>query len=149
MLITNHVLVGALVGTLSPSSKSAYLLGVVSHFACDAIPHYGGIDKEDFLALAVKDGLRGLALMGAITSLTPKPARKRVFMGMLGACTPDANKPSKLVFGRSPFPQFIERFHSNIQIESLDKLKFEQTLMIGGSLVAALSLYAAHRRSEV
>lgn len=149
MLITNHVLVGALVGTLAPSSSKAYALGVVSHFVCDAIPHYGGIKPEEFLPLAVKDGLRGLALLGLITRFTPATRRRRVVAGMLGACTPDINKPSALVFGRSPFPEVVERFHRGIQIERLDRLKFENTLMATGSIAAAILLYAANSKPKI
>ncbi len=37
---------------------------------------------------------------------------------MWGACLPDADKPSDLFFGRSPFPAAVDRFHVAIQRES-------------------------------
>ena len=61
MLITNHVLAGALVGLASPGPVSAFGVGVVSHFAMDVVPHWGDPDHEAFLRVAYVDGLVGLA----------------------------------------------------------------------------------------
>jgi hypothetical protein len=41
VLITNHVLTGAVIGLALPPRRrfSAAVLGVASHFALDAVPH--------------------------------------------------------------------------------------------------------------
>ena len=45
MLITNHVLSGAVVGLTSPDALSAFRRGFVSHFVLDAVPHLPDLDK--------------------------------------------------------------------------------------------------------
>ena len=41
MLVTNHVLSGAAIGAAVRRPVPAFLLGVASHFALDAAPHWG------------------------------------------------------------------------------------------------------------
>ncbi len=118
MLITNHVLAGGLIGLASPGAASAFGVGVVSHLAMDVVPHWGNPDQKVFLKVAVVDGLVGLATMACVARLTPREQRVTVVAGMLGACLPDADKPSDLFFGRSPFPAAVDRFHGAIQHES-------------------------------
>lgn len=120
MLVTNHVLSGALIGATARGPGQAFALGVASHFALDAVPHWGDWrDYQHFLHIAVRDGLAGLAVMGAATAMAPEGRRLTMLAGMAGAALPDADKPCKLVFGRSPWPRFVERFHGMIQREAL------------------------------
>ena len=125
MLITNHVLGGALVGLACPGPVSAFVVGVASHVAMDVTPHWGEADKSLFLRVAVVDGLVGLATMAYVARATPSSLRLRVVAGMLGACLPDADKPCDLFFGRSPFPPAIDRFHNAIQHESKHRMPQE------------------------
>ena len=135
MLITNHVLAGALVGLASPGPAAAFGVGVVSHFAMDVVPHWGDPDHEAFLRVAYVDGLVGLATMALVARLTPSSRRGTVVAGMLGACFPDSDKPSDLFFGRSPFPFVVDNFHKLIQRESENRMPQEFA-------VAALQLLA-------
>ena len=48
---------------------------------------------------------------------------------MLGACLPDADKPSTLFFGRSPFPAWVDEVHKRIQNEAHERMPYEA---IGG-----------------
>ena len=41
MLVTNHVLSGAVIGAAVRRPVPAFALGVASHFALDAVPHWG------------------------------------------------------------------------------------------------------------
>ena len=82
---------------------------MASHFALDVVPHWG--DDEIFLQVAVVDGLVGLAAMAQVARRAPTPAAYGVVAGMLGACLPDADKPAKLFFGRSPFPVVVDDWH--------------------------------------
>ncbi len=125
MLITNHVLGGALVGLASPGPATAFGLGVASHVAMDIVPHWGDPNHEAFLRVAVVDGLVGLATMGLVARLTPRSRRVTVVAGMLGACFPDSDKPSELFFGRSPFPFVVDAFHKAIQTESPTRMPQE------------------------
>ena len=81
--MTNHVLSGAVIGAASRRRPaSAFVLGVLSHFALDAAPHWGKWDgRPSFMQVAVPDGLAGLAVMGAMTALAPRDARLAVLAG--------------------------------------------------------------------
>jgi hypothetical protein len=119
VLLTNHVLSGALIGALARRPLPAFAAGVASHFVLDAVPHWGDWGSQRrFLRVAVPDGLISLAAMGAIAAVSPSDRRPAVLAGMAGAALPDIDKPSNLWFGWSPFPVAVDRFHSGIQREA-------------------------------
>ena len=77
VLLTNHVLSGALIGAVVRRPVPAFAAGVASHFVLDAVPHWGDWGSiRRFLQVAVPDGLIGLAAMGIedILSLLEDPA---------------------------------------------------------------------------
>ena len=135
MLITNHVLAGALVGAVAPGPVSAFAVGVVSHFALDVVPHFGDIEEHHFMPVAVVDGLVGLTALTVVWRSTAAHRRTRVLAGMLGSCAPDADKPGQVFFGRSPFPAAWDRFHAVIQHESNRRLPQEVAVAALGALV--------------
>ena len=124
MLVTNHVLSGAVIGAATRHAVPAFLLGVASHFALDAVPHWG-TKSLTILEVGVPDGLAGLAVMGVMTAVAPSGRRAAVLAGMAGAALPDLNKPSRVFFGRSPFPRRLDRWHGRIQNEAPHRLKYE------------------------
>ena len=66
MLLTNHVVSGALIGALARRPLPAFAAGVASHFVLDAVPHWGDWgSRRRFLRVAVADGLVSLAVAGA------------------------------------------------------------------------------------
>ena len=140
MLITNHVLSGALIGAATRRPATAFTLGVASHFVLDAVPHWGdwGDDKSVFMRVAIRDGLTGLAVMGALTALAEPSARLAVLAGMAGAALPDLDKPSKIFFGFSPFPRAVDDFHSGIQRES--RRRFPVEVATGATCLAILAV---------
>jgi hypothetical protein len=126
MLVTNHVLSGAAIGAAVRRPATAFALGVASHFALDAAPHWGRFaSHRKYLTVAVPDGLAGLAVIAAATALVPRGRRAAVLAGMAGAALPDLDKPSTLFFGRSPFPPAIDRFHQRIQREAPRRAHYE------------------------
>ena len=83
MLLTNHVLSGALIGALARRPLPAFAVGVASHFVLDVVPHWGDWgSKRRFLRVAVPDGLISLAAMGAIAAASPSERRLAVLAGM-------------------------------------------------------------------
>jgi hypothetical protein len=139
VLLTNHVLSGALIGALARGPGSAFAAGVASHFVLDAVPHWGDWESpRHFLRAAVPDGLISLAVMGAMTAVSPADRRLAVLAGMAGAALPDAEKPTRLWFGWSPFPPAIDRFHTRIQREARHRAHLE-LLAAGAFAVAALA----------
>lgn len=139
MLITNHVLSGALLGRAAANPGTALGAGLVSHFALDAIPHFG-LGRDRLMRAAVPDGLVGLATIGVIAVSTPPEHRLRVLAGIVGACLPDLDKPGEQFFDRSPYPGWFDRFHSGIQSESPRRLPLELAVaaVLGFSLRSRL-----------
>lgn len=124
MLITNHVLSGALLGLAARGPGTAVGMGLVSHFVLDAVPHFG-VREEHLMRAAVPDGLLGLATIAVIATRTPPAHRVRVLAGIVGACLPDLDKPGRQFFDASPFPAAVDRFHAGIQSESLHRFPVE------------------------
>ena len=141
MLLTNHVLSGALIGALSRRPLPAFAAGVVSHFVVDAIPHWGKWgSRSQFLRVAVPDGLVSLATMGTFAAVAPPARRLTVLAGMAGAALPDIDKPTLLWFGWSPWPGPVDRFHGGIQRESPRRAYVEllAACAFGGATVIAV-----------
>jgi hypothetical protein len=140
VLLTNHVLSGALIGALVRRPVPAFAVGVASHFVLDAMPHWGKWrSRRHFMRVAVPDGLISLAAMGALAALSPAERRAAVVAGMAGAALPDLDKPAFVYFGRSPFPRAVNRFHSRIQREAPGRAHLE-ALAAGTLAVAVLAV---------
>jgi len=138
VLITNHVVAGALIGSVAAGPASAFALGVASHVAMDALPHWGHPDYDVFIKVAVVDGLVGLATMATLARATSPDRRAAVVSGMLGACFPDADKPCTLFFGGSPFPGWVDEVHKRIQNEAEERMPYEAIGgLVGGAAVRA------------
>jgi hypothetical protein len=116
------------------------VLGVASHFVLDWVPHWGKFGGgRRMLRVAVPDGLIGLAVMGTMVAVAPRERRAAVLAGMAGAALPDLDKPSRLFFGRSPFPRGVDRFHAAIQHEKSRRAHYEATAaVIFGSVALAI-----------
>jgi hypothetical protein len=139
VLLTNHVLSGALIGALARRPLPAFAVGVASHFALDAMPHWGEWgSRRQFLRVAVPDGLIGLVTFGALAAVSPADRRAAVVAAMAGAALPDLDKPAVLWLGRSPFPGAVNRFHDRIQREAAGRAPYE--LLAAGAFAAAALL---------
>ena len=146
MLVTNHVLSGAVIGVAARSPWLAFPLGFASHFALDSVPHWGRWDShERFMQVAVADGLTGLAAMGVATLAAAPGQRAAVLAGMAGAALPDLNKPSKVFFGRSPFPKRFDDFHGRIQDEAPDRFRSHE-LVAGAAFATGFAVLALGSR---
>ena len=149
MLITNHVLSGALVGRAAGRPGRAVLLGLASHYALDLTPHWGlsvaGRPASqpgqplapEVLPVARADGLVGLAAVAAVLWRVrgSRGDLLAVAGGVLGACLPDMDKVGVHFRGRSPYPAVVDRVHASMQVgrESPDRLPRE----VGSALVLA------------
>jgi hypothetical protein len=153
MLVTNHVLSGAVVGAAVRRPGLALGLGIASHFVLDAVPHWGKWDSDrHFLRVAAVDGLTGLAVMGAAVALSRPERRWAVAAGMVGAALPDVDKPTRVFFGFSPFPEPVNELHRRIQDEAPRRFRSHElpaALAFAASfaaLSALRSLRAGRRR---
>jgi hypothetical protein len=138
MLVTNHVLAGAALGALFRRRPAlAFGVGVASHLAMDALPHYGfpgePFGGQKFLRLARRDGTLGLAALLLLAGRA-RGHRRAVVAGMLGAALLDVDKPARHFFGVNPVPGSIQRFHEGIQREAPHRLPGE--FLAGCALLA-------------
>jgi len=145
VLLTNHVLSGALIGALARRPLPAFAAGVASHFVLDALPHWGQWgSRRRFLRVAVPDGLISLAVAGAVAAISPAERRVAVVAGMAGAALPDLDKPVILWLDWSPFPRAVRRFHSRIQDEAPGRAGYE--VLAAGACAAAVLLVLRRSR---
>ncbi len=138
MLVTNHVLSGAVIGAATRRPLPAFVLGVASHFALDAVPHWGkwgGVQK--MLRVAVPDGLTGLTMMAAMAAIAPPDRRIAVLAGMTGAALPDIDKPAEVFFGFSPWPDVVDQLHGAVQNEAPRRAHYE---ILAGLLFATAAV---------
>ena len=146
VLLTNHVLSGALIGAVVRRPVPAFAAGVASHFVLDAVPHWGDWGSiRRFLQVAVPDGLIALTAMGTFTALAPPERRPAVLAGMIGAALPDLDKPTRLWFDFTPWPRAVDEFHQRIQPEASGRAHIELLAAagFGAAAVAALRRPAA------
>jgi hypothetical protein len=145
MLVTNHVLSGALIGYAAPDPVSSFVVGVVSHLALDAVPHWGVRRPiQEMMHVAVPDGLTGLATMAVITVSAAPCDRLRVLAGMAGAAFLDLDKPSRVFFGASFFPRAVDALHEAVQRESPHRMP--QEIVVGLTGAAAVAVVVGCRR---
>jgi hypothetical protein len=142
VLITNHVLSGAVIGAVSPDVQQAAVLGFLSHFVLDGLPHFG-VDDEHLMKIAVPDGLVGLAAIAAVARAAPRRQLLPVLAGIAGACLPDLDKPGQVFFGRSPFPRWFDAAHARIQDEEVHRFTVE--LAAAAVFTAALAALLPRR----
>ncbi len=146
MFITNHVLAGAIAGSVFRARPvAAFSLGLATHVAMDMTPHWGNpeIGRDGFYAVAKRDGLLGLAAVALVT-VAGVPPRRALIAGMAGAAILDSDKPGEFFFGINPLPEWVDRIHQQIQRESPEGLRTE--LAAGAALASVVTAISVHRR---
>ena len=138
MFVTTHVLIGAVIGARTHSTATAYGLGVLSHFVLDAVPHWGPDgDHDEFMRVAVRDGLGGLAALAFVAASSPPGSRRFALAGAIGAATPDLDKPFAEITRRQLWPRPVDRFHRVIQREAPRRMPQELATLAAAALLAA------------
>jgi hypothetical protein len=113
------------------------------------VPHWGKWgSRRRFVRVAVADGLVSLAVAGAVAAASPSARRSAVLAAMAGAALPDADKPTRLWFGWSPFPAAVDRFHSRIQSEAWRRGYVEALAAAALAPAALAALRGSRRRSR-
>jgi hypothetical protein len=149
MLVSSHVLAGVLIGrAVARNPVAAFGVGVVSHFAMDACPHWGledppGVWSDKFVRVAKCDGCAAIAAMVLGAALAPGRSRTAVMAGMVGAALPDADKPLEYFLGVNPFPKRLQSFHGRIQREAQHRLPHEVVTALTLGIAAVVTLRLA------
>jgi hypothetical protein len=150
MFITNHVLAGAIAGSVCRRRPvRAFALGFATHVVMDLTPHWGNptIGRDGFYAVAKRDGVLGLAAMSVVTA-AGVPPRTALLAGMAGAAILDSDKPGEFFFGVNPWPEWLDRFHREIQRESPEGMRVEIPVGLALAAVSAVLLVRARRRAR-
>lgn len=147
MFVTTHVLAGTALGLVTRHPLLGLAAGAASHLALDSVPHWGGVARPTFLAVAVVDGLLGVAVLAAAVRTTPRALRLRVVAGITGAVVPDLDKPAVLFLGVNPFPAAFERLHGAVQREAAGWWWVE--VLTGALLAAAVVALLQRARGSV
>jgi hypothetical protein len=123
MTATNHALTGTLIGLLIDKPYLALPLAFLSHFICDAIPHYGSVERDDVLKtktfkeyLVVEAGL--CALIVLVLALTHPPYWQQASVCAFLAASPDLYwfKRYKAALDNKKWkPDLFGKFASDIQ----------------------------------
>jgi len=148
VFVTNHVLAGAVIGQRFPGRPvTAFVVGMGSHLAMDAVPHWGcdvTVDGgwEQFLRAARRDGLVGLAACGGVFLAADRRCRVATVAAVAGAVLLDLDKPVEHFFGRNPFPELVQWVHGGIQRESPGGMPVE---VATGALLALVDAVLAGR----
>jgi hypothetical protein len=144
VLATAHVLTGALIGRAARRPARAAALGVVSHVALDALPHWGmwpGTPhiRSKFLAVATIDGL---TLSGVLTLMIRRRRPAAEIAGALGALVLDLDKPTALLGVRQLWPDRVHAVHLGVQRhEQPQRWRIDVTV----AALSALALWATER----
>jgi hypothetical protein len=117
MLATTHVLTGALIGRVVRRPGPAAGLGVASHIALDAMPHWGmyrttPMFRAKFLAVAAIDGV---TLSGVLAVMVRQRRPAAEIAGALGALALDLDKPMELLGVRQLWPDWVHAVHVGVQ----------------------------------
>jgi hypothetical protein len=156
LILATHAVVGAAIASLIPDYPAgAFLAGVASHFAIDAIPHwyyplrsvFRGADKGaplpldaglaidlSFIALDACLGL-ALAMWLFATPTTIAP----VMLGALGGMVPDPLQFANRLYPHEPL-RTLQRFHS--WIHSKTKLAWPIGVATQAGFAAVVALLA-------
>jgi hypothetical protein len=138
-MVSTHVLSGALFGYVARNVPVSFSIGVLSHLALDALPHWGdGRPIEEVMHIAVPDGLLGATTMAVVTLTTQRERRARVLAGMVGAALLDLDKPGRVFFGSSPFPRVVDDLHKRVQREAPHRMP--QELLVGAALMVLVGV---------
>ncbi len=114
MLAATHTIVGATIGTHTDSITLAFILGFISHFILDVIPHWSFKITELFKA-GIEFGI-GL-LIAFLLVLNSNIELLPVIAGIIGANLPDIIVIIILNFFPKYKNNFFTKFHSKIQKE--------------------------------
>jgi len=123
MIVSAHVVVGGYLGEVIGNPAGAFVVGAVSHFVLDSIPHFDNLDNECFssrqIAFTATDLIVAFILMFFVIKL---PLDQTIFSssyawGALGGFLPDMfdNVPFwKKRFLATKFGEFYHRIHAGV-----------------------------------
>lgn len=114
MLIAAHSIVGGVVGECFDNVGLAFIVGFLSHFFLDAIPHYDSTDKGKFTKRQILLIACDLVIGVIIFCKYLWPVSHYFFFGVAGGLLPDILDVTpfwKKSFQKTAFGKKFHRFH--------------------------------------
>jgi len=158
-MLMPHILAGAALATIVPASTpgrvGAFVLGVASHYALDAVPHwerlfgphYNDQMPKDYLLWpdhiiiqGALDMFVGLLLLRYFSFAAPSSFALGIFLGGLGAALPDVldNTPWwKHLTKKLPLWKSIESLHRMVHMSYKKQRRLPQIMGLATQLATA------------
>lgn len=129
MQALNHVIAGSIIGITLANPLIALPLALTSHFAMDAVPHYGEDDKaprgsKPYLARILIDGVVSVFFVTLIIGLKPSRAALIMLCAFM-AVLPDLLWPLAYIVPHDKKLWSFFVFHKRIQHENRAWWKIE------------------------
>lgn len=149
MLLATHFTVGLAIGSRSATPEIAFVLGFLSHFLLDRIPHWDGVeaspedgkvhwkDHKNLIAVWREIAITALLVWYALSrGMLAWNVHLPVFWGAFGALLPDMLWIPHHLLGLNRPRRFFE-FHLHIQREAdrLPSVLFQLALIVFGFIV--------------
>lgn len=137
MFLTVHAACGTLIGQHSNGILLAFILGIISHYILDIIPH-GDDDfgkKKSFVALASLDSIFAVILILFLFAQVNLPHPKIIAWGIAGSILPDITWALEKIIRIRPFKPITEPNHLMHQI-------IKKRLSVGHGMILQLIFLA-------
>lgn len=141
MVITPHLLAGAVIGAHSPNVWAAFCFGLISHYLLDALPHWEYLDnlkmngKLKMFAKISLDFIIGVIIIFAL--IWDYPQKLIIISALIGSLLPDALEFFYANF-KMKWLKFFHDFHNKIHYYkkvSFLKGSISQVVIIGISII--------------
>ncbi|HEX3081990.1 MAG TPA: hypothetical protein VHQ86_01940 [Candidatus Saccharimonadia bacterium] len=155
MLLTNHVLTGALLGLSIDNPVLLAPTAVASHLALDAVPHFGTDSLRKsfpngrfFIIVGAADFTMSVAATTVICLMWPERI-VNILIGVFGACLPDLTYIPLVVFGRARIERWLPFYKPMLQFLGWIQWYERPPGAVTEVLWAILMLYLLHAHITV
>lgn len=149
MFLTVHATVGAVLGKATPNPWVAFILGFISHFIVDMIPHgnesvlVSGVTQKDrvrrLLMVVAIDGALVLALLAWWLFVLKVVNPWSVLAGVIGGVLPDALQAPNHLFSKKYLLRY-ERIHQIFHLHYFTIFKSTLISFTAGFVIQLITL---------
>jgi hypothetical protein len=148
MILITHSVVGAALSGVTGSPVYSFLIGILSHYVLDAVPHYDYVDKrfvDDRFSKQSKVLFKFIMLDGVLGVILPLYFFEwqgfygllNIFLAIIGAMLPDALTGVHVYFPNKVTP-ILNKFHVGLHYLFSKKLLLQEFPIFGLCLQASI-----------
>ena len=141
MILITHAVVGAALSRVANNPVPSFLVGIISHYILDAVPHYDYVDQKfvnDRFSEHSKLIFKFIILDGVLGALLPLwffgwqdiYGFLNIFSAIIGAMLPDALQGVQLYFPNK-FTLFLNKIHKQVHYLFINKLYLQDFPILG------------------